>query len=303
VRVGVLNAVKHFQDERVSGLLIRGLQDPDELVRASAAIGLGDRKEAAAVEPLIKSLRDETSFVQNFSAEALGQIGDPRAETYLIGKIAHQNHTVRAAAITALSFFSSSAAIESVVGGLKDEASEVRRTAEFSLVNKAMREFNASNISGSIEIFRQMSQMLEDDDYKNNLAYCLILNGQYDDAASQFELMDLSFSINAPLYRHNRALLFFLVGDDAKGIDQVREALSMLKLNPEYDPREVACMLVLLSVRNVHSVPGIPMDAAALINLFMMGGLTKDEMITEMLRRYPFEGEQWIVLTQSGQCN
>jgi HEAT repeat protein len=301
VRVGVLNAVSEFQDERVPLLLIDRLHDSDDLVRASAAINLGRRRDSAAVEALIESLQDESSFVQNISADALGKIGDPRAERELISKITHQDHTVRAAAITALGYFSSPVALQSLVGGLKDEAREVKNAAEYSLMDKAMRQFNDGDMSGSIEIFRQMVQTLEDDDYKNNLAYCLILNGQYEDAASQFELIDLSFSMNAPLYRHNRAVLFFLAGDGAKGTQQIQEALSMMRLNPEYDTRSVACMLV-LSVGNVRSVPGIPIDAAALINLFMMGGITRDEMLTEIFQRYPFEGEQWTVLTEPGEA-
>lgn len=303
VRVGVLNAVSTFQDERVPLLLIAGLHDQEDFVRASAAIRLGKRREVTAVEPLIERLEeDESLFVQDMSADALGQIGDPRSETCLIAKTTHQNHAVRAAAISALAYFSSSAAIQSVVGGLKDEVSEVRNAAAHSLMDRAMREFNAGNMSGAIEIFRQTSQILTDDDSKNNLAYCLILDGQYEDAASQYKLIDLSFSTNAPLYRHNRAVLFSLMGNDTKAVQEVREALSMMKLNPEYDPREVACMLVLES-GNVRSVPGIPMDAAALVNLFMMGELTKDEMVTEMFVRYPYEGEQWIALAESGPAD
>lgn len=64
--------------------LIRLLEDVDIDVVRQAAHTLGQRREAAAVEPLLATLQRPNSFIQRWAAAALGQIGDPRARDALL---------------------------------------------------------------------------------------------------------------------------------------------------------------------------------------------------------------------------
>ncbi|WAC05879.1 MAG: HEAT repeat domain-containing protein [Methanoregula sp.] len=54
--------------------LIQELNDPDEIVRSTAAGALGHRKAEKAVEPLIQALHDKHVWVRHGAAWALGEI-------------------------------------------------------------------------------------------------------------------------------------------------------------------------------------------------------------------------------------
>ncbi len=58
--------------------LIKELNDPNEIVRSSAAGALGHRKATKAVVPLIRALKDPHVYVRHGAAWALGEI---KAET------------------------------------------------------------------------------------------------------------------------------------------------------------------------------------------------------------------------------
>jgi HEAT repeat protein len=86
VRRTAANALIERSDVRAVEALTKALGDPDRLVRANAALALGeldDRREntpvAEAVEPLIAALTDEDATVRAMAASALGRRKDPRA--------------------------------------------------------------------------------------------------------------------------------------------------------------------------------------------------------------------------------
>jgi len=57
--------------------------DEDEGVRARTAFALGEARLGAAVDPLVSALGDRSLSVRARAAEALGEIGDPRARSAL----------------------------------------------------------------------------------------------------------------------------------------------------------------------------------------------------------------------------
>lgn len=59
------------------------LHDEDEGVRARTAAALGAAGVGAAVDPLVSALADPSVSVRSRAAEALGEIGDPRARAAL----------------------------------------------------------------------------------------------------------------------------------------------------------------------------------------------------------------------------
>jgi HEAT repeat protein len=71
-------------------------------VRRAAAEALGQIGDPRAVEALTSALDDESAAARQAAAEALGQIGDPDAVEPLIGALNDQNAKVRVAAAAAL---------------------------------------------------------------------------------------------------------------------------------------------------------------------------------------------------------
>jgi HEAT repeat protein len=59
--------------------LIRKLNDPDEIVRSTAAGALGHSKSEKAVKPLILALKDNHVWVRHGAAWALGEIKSEKA--------------------------------------------------------------------------------------------------------------------------------------------------------------------------------------------------------------------------------
>ena len=123
--------------------LIAALKDPDAEVRINAASALGFSRNPRAVEPLIATLKetndeireatramnnravvdgseDADSGARCAAAEALSEIGDPRAIEPLIAALEDTNVSVRIAAATALGALKDRRAIEPLIAVLKD---------------------------------------------------------------------------------------------------------------------------------------------------------------------------------------
>ncbi len=62
-----------------AGRVIARLDDPNPNTRAKAARQLGRMRAARAYDPLIRLLHDDEASVRIAAAEALGDLGDPKA--------------------------------------------------------------------------------------------------------------------------------------------------------------------------------------------------------------------------------
>ena len=76
---------------------LTALQDSNSSVRQAAAEALGQIGDPRAVEPLVLSLSDENGEVRRAVAEALGQIGDPRAIEPLLFMLGDKDRSERRA--------------------------------------------------------------------------------------------------------------------------------------------------------------------------------------------------------------
>lgn len=89
------------------------LSDPEFIVRLRAVDALGVLKYAHAVPELVRCLgEDENWMVRSNAARSLGEIGDPTAETSLIGALKDENVVVVGQAASALGKLKSVAAIQ-----------------------------------------------------------------------------------------------------------------------------------------------------------------------------------------------
>ncbi|MBI4721486.1 MAG: HEAT repeat domain-containing protein [Candidatus Stahlbacteria bacterium] len=83
-----LYAIRRLEEVHESSAqfpLVEALEDPDSIVRARAAQGLGKLGfcDPAAVQALLEFVDDSTTMVAKSAIISLGQLGDPRADTTL----------------------------------------------------------------------------------------------------------------------------------------------------------------------------------------------------------------------------
>jgi HEAT repeat protein len=108
VRGAVCSALARFRSKGAVAVpvLIRGLQDTDEGVRTSAALGLSEFATLPedVIPALEKALQDSSSMVRWYSAQALGQFGPlaTNAIPFLEQSCSDAESPVRSAAIRAL---------------------------------------------------------------------------------------------------------------------------------------------------------------------------------------------------------
>jgi len=114
-------------------VLVAALDDADEQVCAAAVASLGRIGDRRSVSPLCAMLKSECNLRQH-AAEALGEIGDPRAVGALIGALGDARYVVRIAAIRALGRIGDRRAIEPLVTVLGDCDSSIRRIAAAALI-------------------------------------------------------------------------------------------------------------------------------------------------------------------------
>jgi HEAT repeat protein len=112
VRRVAANALVERSDLRAVEPLTKALRDDDELVRANAALALGELEDRrpetpveAAVEPLIGALGDESPTVRAMASSALGRRRDPRAVEPLERLLQDDDEVVRHTAAAVLHAF------------------------------------------------------------------------------------------------------------------------------------------------------------------------------------------------------
>jgi HEAT repeat protein/beta-lactamase regulating signal transducer with metallopeptidase domain len=135
VRETVIRALGGLQDTAAVQALMRALrEDSDSEVRRSAAWALGEVEDARAISALGEALRqDEVPEVRTMAAWALGEIEDARAIEALSTGVSDPDIKVRQASIRALGEIESADAIEALNPALADQDVEVRKLTVWAL--------------------------------------------------------------------------------------------------------------------------------------------------------------------------
>jgi HEAT repeat protein len=102
---------------------IQDLKDPNPNVRIAAADALFELNDTRAVGPLIQALKDNSSYVRQDAAGALGEIGEPVVDP-LIPALKDNSSYVRSTAAGALEELNDSRAVNPLTQVLNDKNEE-----------------------------------------------------------------------------------------------------------------------------------------------------------------------------------
>ena len=128
--------MKWLIDHRIKRL-IKKLSSVYWDVRMRAVWFLGYTGDPRAIQPLIRTLKDENPTVREAAANALARIGDARAVTALSNTllVPDKNSDVRKAAVNALACIKDKSAVTALSNALKEGNFNVRRDATEVLCN------------------------------------------------------------------------------------------------------------------------------------------------------------------------
>ncbi len=131
----------------------------DEFVGIAPLVQIG----AAAVEPLIASLRDESADTRSCAAKALGGIGDTRAIDSLVWALRDEDESVRLASVSALAELGS-ASVGSLIPVLRDKDANAAEHAATALGligdERAVGPLIAALQGGPLSVFRSVGVAL-----------------------------------------------------------------------------------------------------------------------------------------------
>jgi HEAT repeat protein len=130
LRGGAIRVIGHMGLRTALARVIEALGDPNEDVRWGAAEALASIGNESAIPALINSLSDEYGLVELYAKKALAALGIPAVRA-LSGALSADNPAVRLAAIDVLWRHTEKGpeVVSSLVGGLHNELTEVRRKA------------------------------------------------------------------------------------------------------------------------------------------------------------------------------
>lgn len=164
--------LSHVEGGAATTALLSGLTDPSPRVRAAAAAGIAERREAAAIPLLTACLaKDKIAFVRKMAAYALGGYQGADRTAALIAGLTDKDAEVRGAAAVSLGRFSDAAALGPLTAALSDGNAFVRAHAARAL---------GINGSAARQAVPQLSKVLisdEDGEAKRQAATALGLIG------------------------------------------------------------------------------------------------------------------------------
>ena len=149
----VLMQIRELKTEEASQIAVQGLNDKNEIVRATAASSVVFLAPAQGVSSLVPLLNDKAPFVRTEAAYALGRIGDASAVRPLIATLQNDKaKEVRAAAAVSLGKIGDAAAINDLASVFSKQPSED---------NEFIRRSAARSIGQIAEISRQRTQQFD----------------------------------------------------------------------------------------------------------------------------------------------
>ncbi|TFH03317.1 MAG: HEAT repeat domain-containing protein, partial [Methanosarcina sp.] len=115
-------------------ILLKALKSESGNVRVAAAMALGEKKEKAAVDPLLAILMRDYPLAKYSAVMALGELGDERAVDTLMTEMKNnEKDYIRSSAAVALGKIGSEEALPYLIERLRDTKAAVRSNAALTL--------------------------------------------------------------------------------------------------------------------------------------------------------------------------
>lgn len=115
-------------------ILLQALKSEKGYVRVAAAMALGQKKEIAATDPLMKMLAQDYPLARHSAAMALGELGDERAVGTLMNELKNnEKDYIRSSTAIALGKLEAEEAVPYLIERLRDTKASVRSNAALVL--------------------------------------------------------------------------------------------------------------------------------------------------------------------------
>jgi len=300
VRLAIIDSIGTLCDPQACDSMLCHLDDPNMTVQRAVVQALGQIGDKRAVEPLLNRLDDPDMTVKCAVVQALGQIGDKRAVEPLIALFKDENVNVRTFAAAALGNIKDPLVAQHLIALLAVDNVEVQRLAISTLNDYTKQIFVTGNMDYAAEIFKILHRQQSDVEITNNLSYCLIINKQYDEAKALYDSLECSKEDALfPYIQYNIGVLAYLMGDAETAEKHLRQAMMMcggLKIMP-------LCMLYIDSDGHAISLSDLPFEAACLLNLYRVGGISFNDFSQELTQRYPDKYIELIAILNGKKAN
>lgn len=173
----------------------------------------------------------------------------------------------------------------------------------------ALQKYMEGDIEGTIRLFERMIFDRDEPHLRNNIAFCLMLEGCLDEARLHVvKALDEAYwneknqkNSYDPIMHNNLALITYLQGDSSRASVLLNEAISWIqqKNDKDYNPLGADAVLILNNKRNgVEPHANLPVDAAIILNLYLMNQLTNDELDEQLYHLYPEKHLHWLKLVK-----
>ncbi|MDI9393949.1 MAG: HEAT repeat domain-containing protein [Euryarchaeota archaeon] len=130
----VLSNFESEESENETEILLNALKSEKGYVRVAAAMALGQKKEKAATDPLMKMLSQDYPLAGHSAVMALGELGDERAVNALMLELKNSKKDyIRSSTAVALGKIGSDEAVPYLTERLRDTKAPVRSNAALAL--------------------------------------------------------------------------------------------------------------------------------------------------------------------------
>ena len=184
-----------------------------------------------------------------------------------------------------------------------EEFSRLTRIAGFPLFDKlfgpreidvAIEAFGNGDIEQCANILGRMLKDKEDPQIGNNLGFCQILLGRVDSGLVNCEkAMVKDYD---PLFELNKGVAQFLLGDQSAARQSLSHALEWIRdpANKYNSSHAIYILLLDKTSKGVGYLAGMPIDTAILINLWFVGGISREVLQQQLAEVYPEKHTSWL---------
>ena len=162
-----------------------------------------------------------------------------------------------------------------------------------SILDWAFSKFDGGDVAGAATAFGEMLTHRERPGMRNNYAYCWLILGQYAEARSALDAIP-SKDVNY-MVRHNLAMQEILSGSAESGVGRLKVLWEEVRRERDREKVDAYCMLTLeAGLESVKSRAGLPVDAAVVLNLVILGEMEYADAIEALERDHVGECGAWL---------